>query len=102
MLEAVLIRVQPPTEGNGHLHILGAWVEGPDTICVVYEGWWYPGIVGLRQNTGSPDWPLETVVLNILTYDLGEPLGLVTDTLQADEHGVMWWTGTPARSWRRY
>lgn len=62
----------------------------------------YPGIVGLRQHIGSTDWPLETAVLNILTYGLDEPLGSRADTLEPDENGVMWWTGTPPESWVRY
>lgn len=79
MLEAVLTHVEPPRASNGNLRILGAWTEEPQAVCVVYQGWWYPGIVGLRQHTGSTDWPLENVVLNILTYDLGEPLGTLVD-----------------------
>lgn len=87
---------------NGSLQILGAWTEEPDTICVVYQGWWYPGIVGLRQHIGATDWPLETAVLNILTCGLDEPLGSRVNTLKPDEYGVMWWTGTPPDSWVRY
>lgn len=102
VLEAVLMGVEPPRASNGHLRILGAWIEEPDTICVVYRGWWYPGTVGLRQHIGSTDWPVETVVLNILTYDLGEPLGSLVDTLEPDDHGVMWWSGTSTGSWVRY
>lgn len=102
MLEAVLTNVEPPRTSNGNLRILGAWTEEPDTICVVYRGWWYPSIVGFRQHIGSADWPLETVVLNILTYDLGEPLGTLVDTLEPDDHGVMWWRGTPPESWVHY
>lgn len=103
MLEAVLLGVDPPRASNGNLQILGAWVEGPETICVVYRGWWYPGTVGLRQHVGSTDWPVETAVLNILTYDLDEPLGgAVVDSLEPDGHGVMWWSGTSPDSWIRY
>lgn len=102
VLEAVLRGVEPPRASNGNLQILGAWTEEPDTICVVHRGWWHPGIVGLRQHIGSPDWPLETVVLNILTYCLDEPLGTRVDTLVPDENGIMWWTGTSPGSWVRY
>ncbi|HEX6875650.1 MAG TPA: hypothetical protein VF165_08330 [Nocardioidaceae bacterium] len=102
VLEAVLMGVELPSARNGNLQILGAWTEEPDTICVVYQGWWYPGIVGLRQHIGSTDWPMETVVLNILTEDLGEPLGSLVHSLEPDEHGVMWWSGTSPGSWTRY
>jgi hypothetical protein len=71
-------------------------------ICVVYQGWWYPGLLGLRQHIGSRDWPVDTVVLNILSEDLGEPLGSLVDSLEPDEHGVMWWSGTSPSSWTRY
>jgi hypothetical protein len=102
VLEAVLMEVEPPRASNGSLEILGAWTEEPATICVVYQGWWYPRIVGLRQHIGSTDWPLETVVLNILTYGLDEPLGTRVNILEPDENGVMWWTGTSPESWVRY
>lgn len=101
-LEGVLRNVEPPRASNGNLRILGAWTENPETMCVVYQGWWYPGILGLRRHVGSTNWPLETAVLNILTYDLGEPLGSLVDALEPDEHGVMWWTGTPSASWVCY
>lgn len=102
MLEGVLLGVEPPRVSNGSLQILGAWTEEPDTICVVYQGCWYPRIVGLRQHIGATDWPLETAVLNILTCGLDEPLGSRVNTLRPDEYGVMWWTGTPPESWVRY
>jgi hypothetical protein len=96
-LEGVLKRVEPPRTVNGNLRILGAWTEGPETICIIYEGWWHPGTIGLRREIES-DWPLESVVLNILTADLGEPIGPSVDT-DPDEHGVTWWTGAPPQ-WR--
>lgn len=102
MLEAVLVGVEPPRASDGNLQILGAWTEEPATICIVYRGWWYPGTIGLRQHIGPTDWPVEIVVLNILTYDLGEPLGSAVDSLEPDDHGVMWWSGISPGSWARY
>lgn len=99
--EAVVTGAYPSRASNGNLQILGARTEEPDTICVVYQGWWFPGILGLRQHIGPTDWPLETVALNIVAYGLDEPLGSRVDTLEPDENGVMWWTGTPSGSWAR-
>ncbi len=70
------------------------WAEGEDTICVVYEGWWYPGTLGLRRKVEA-NVPVEHVVEDMLSGDLGEPLGSLVDTLVLDDNGVMWWEGNP-------
>ena len=76
---------------NGNLRVLGTWTEEPDVIRIVYQGWWHPRTVGLRRQIES-DWPLEAVVLYILTSELGESW-VPAETLESDEHGVLWWTG---------
>jgi hypothetical protein len=55
-------------------------------------------MVGPRRQIAS-DVPLDRVVLNILDGDLGEPLGALADTLEPDDHGIMWWAGNPPQ-WR--
>ena len=40
VLAAVVNRFPAPSDDNGHLRLVGAWTDGPDTVCVVYEGWW--------------------------------------------------------------
>jgi hypothetical protein len=71
-----------------------SWTEGDDVFCLVYQ---QPGALrgmtlGLRR-TVEPDWTIDEVLVEVVGSELGEPLGSLFDTLQADEAGVMWWTG---------
>ena len=100
VLEAVREGIEPPQAHNGYLRLLDSWTEGEDTICVVYEGWWYPGTLGLRRNVEA-NVPAQHVVEDILSGDLGEPLGGLVDALVPDDNGVMWWEGNPPE-WRHY
>lgn len=98
-LAAVLAHVPSPTEDNGHLRILDSWTEGEDTICVVYEGWWEEGTIGLRRRIDD-DLPVSWVVGQILEAELGEPPGGMLDGVEPDENGIVWWHGEPPEWWK--
>lgn len=83
---AELPSLREPTE------LVDSWTEGPTVLCLVYRQSLYDCTLGLRREV-EDDWTLEGVADEILTCELDEPLGSMIDTLQPDEHGVMWWTG---------
>ncbi len=77
------------------IEIHRAWIESPEVVCFVYESAEQPhGRVGLRRTVeqGS-EWTVEGIVDEILTCEMGEPLGSCFDTLEADRDRVLWWTG---------
>jgi hypothetical protein len=83
------------TSHKSVLKIHRAWIEGAEVVCFVYESEVQRcGRVGLRRTIeqGS-EWTLEGIVDEILTCELGEPLGSCFDTLEADEDGMLWWIG---------
>jgi hypothetical protein len=83
------------TSHQSVLTIHRAWIENPELACFVYESAEQPhGRLGLRRTVeqGS-EWTVEGIVDEILTCEMGEPLGSCFDTLQADADGVLWWTG---------
>lgn len=70
-------------------------VEAEDVFCLVYRQPLYgPTTIGLRR-TVEPDWTIEGVADEVVTCELGEPLGSLWHTLTPDLAGVMWWTGNP-------
>jgi hypothetical protein len=76
------------------VHVERTWTESADVLCLVYrQPGMYPDMtLGLRR-TVDPDWTVEGVADEILCCELGEPLGSLYAGLEADEDGVMWWTG---------
>ena len=99
VLAEVLRRVPPPDEENGNLRVLGAWVDG-DAICVVYQGWWHDGVLGLRR-TIEAEASIEQIAGYIVDAELGEPPGLLVENVSPDPDGITWWHGDKPE-WRDY
>ena len=80
------------------LRIHRAWIDNADTVCFVYEAVEQPhGLIGLRRVIEQgPEWTVSGIVDEILTGEMGEPLGSCFDTLRADSDGVLWWAGNLA------
>lgn len=100
-LLAEILRLFPePDEANGQARLIDLWAEGPNVICVVYEGWWFPGTLGLRRRLEPhlEDWQ---ELANILDGELGEPVGTPVEGVLADEEGITWWEGDRPE-WRSY
>lgn|GEM_PF-3530313 len=75
--------------------LVDSWVEAEDVFCVVYRQPLYgPILLGLRRVVEA-DWTIEGVVDEVVTCELGEPLGSLWETLTPDEAGTMWWAGNP-------
>lgn len=100
-LTAVLSGVFPPSEDNGQLRVLNSWTEDDEVICVVYQGWWFEGLLGLRRRIDD-DLPLDVVVLQIVASELGEPVGRMVEGVEPDSDGITWWEGEPREWWPRY
>jgi hypothetical protein len=86
------------TSHQSVLKIHRAWIENPEVACFVYESAEQAhGRLGLRRTVEqSSEWTVEGIVDEILTCEMGEPLGSCFDTLEADGDGVLWWTGNRA------
>jgi hypothetical protein len=71
-----------------------SWTEGDAILCIVYrQPDMYPTLrLGLRR-TIEADWTVAGIADEIVSCEIGEPLGSLYDTLQPDAEGVMWWTG---------
>lgn len=96
VLADVLRLLPSPDDDNGHFRLTDSWVEG-GAICIVYQGWWHNGTLGLRrQIEAGPS--VQQIVGYILVKELGEPPGLLIANVTPDERGITWWGGdAPAR-----
>ncbi|RHA39005.1 hypothetical protein [Cellulomonas rhizosphaerae] len=75
--------------------VVEAWAEPDDVFCLVYRQPLYGDVLlGLRRAV-EPDWTIDGVVDEILSFELGEPLGSLFDTLIRNDAGVHWWNGHP-------
>jgi hypothetical protein len=99
-LASIVDHFPAPDEYNGNLQLVDSWTEGEDTICIVYEGWWHGGRLGLRRMIDS-DLPVDVVVGQVLEAELGEPPGAMIDGVVEDSDGVTWWAGEPREWWHR-
>ena len=100
VLRSVVHGFPPPNGGNGYVRLLDGWVGDQDTICVVYEGWWSEGKLGLRRRIET-HLTVEQEAANILDGELGEPPGSMIEGATPDEDGITWWEGDRPE-WRLY
>jgi hypothetical protein len=85
----------PWGDSNLVTEVVEAWAETDDVFCLVYRQLLYGDLLlGLRRVV-EPDWTIDGVVDEILSCELGEPLGSVFDELVPDDAGVHWWNGNP-------
>ena len=112
-LAACLDRLQVSMVTAAQLvHVVDAWTDGPDALCVVYRP---PGetrsVAGLRRRWHDAvqpgEWRLGNLMAwgydvgpdvdpvafghNVADFDLGEPLGMIRRALRYDGAGVGWW-----------
>ncbi len=95
VLERVLLGLRSrPATSDFMTHVERSWTDGDDVLCLVYrQPRWYGDLVlGLRRVVES-DWTIDGVVDEVLSGELGEPLGSMYGSLEADDEGVMWWQG---------
>ena len=116
-LDACLRRLEVSTITEAlHVVVDGAWVDGPDSFCIVYRPPFDPErVVGLRRHRGDaknavsaayalgnlapadyyiedPEHPTPVAFGDtVADFDIGEPLGNVVSILRLDEHGIGWW-----------
>ncbi|CAM4462155.1 hypothetical protein NONI108955_30900 [Nocardia ninae] len=88
-----------------------AWVEEEWTVVVVYRSQFFDGPLALRRTTHDPHSNTFSSMYSpqlssapdpvqfgrdVADFDIGEPLGTVTDHVRVDDNGIQWWGKLPA------
>jgi hypothetical protein len=93
---------------DGQIQVLRSWTDvhdGHPVLHVVYRHPWWDFTTGLRRYLDEvEDYPLNLpthvdpavdLADDIVTSDIEEPLGSVSDSMVPDEDGVWWWGHPP-------
>jgi hypothetical protein len=80
----------PTSSIAGDVRVIESWVEGADTIRLVYRNGGAP-LMGLRRTLEAA--VPEDLLVEELALELGEPQS--TRGMVPDDQGLLWWTGNP-------
>lgn len=95
VISACLERLQHSVTEGRLVTVVDSWVDGDAALCIVYRAPFARGLVGIRRETHLPTrgFPSDATELgqDIADFDIGEPLGSVSERLRVDVYGVQWW-----------
>lgn len=110
-MHEVVRQLDPRTRpgGGGHFDANGAYLlrswsiveDGVPVLYLVYRHPWWGFATGLRRELGGEVLASRSgeravdVADDIVTGDVGEPLGRVADSMVPDDDGVWWWGDVP-------